>query len=178
MRCESLRNLTERFHPWCWYALAAFVVLLDQVTKQLADGGALTYNTPVEITGFFNITLRYNTGAAFSMFADAGGWQRYMLGGIAAAVSVGLVYWIAKIQPKKWVEVLGLSLVLGGAIGNLYDRVVLGHVVDFIEFHWKDAYYFPAFNIADMAISAGAACLLFDAFFLQKKSQSTESEKT
>ena len=102
------------------------------------------------------------------MFADAGGWQRYMLGGIAAVVSVVLVVWIAKLKSTKWLEALGLSLILGGAIGNLYDRVLLGHVIDFIEFHWFETYYFPAFNIADSAITLGAGCLIFDGVFLSK----------
>lgn len=164
---KSLCAKVQKWHPWVWYSIAFVSIVLDQITKKWADA-SLTYNTPVEVFSFFNITLRYNTGAAFSMFADAGGWQRYMLGGIAAVVSVVLVVWIAKLKSTKWLEALGLSLILGGAIGNLYDRVLLGHVIDFIEFHWFETYYFPAFNIADSAITLGAGCLIFDGVFLSK----------
>lgn len=161
--------------PWVWYAIAVVVIILDQITKQVADRG-LVYNQPVEITSFFNLTLRYNPGAAFSMFADWGGAQRWFLGALAAGVSVGIVVWIARLDKTRWTEALALALVLGGAVGNLYDRMVLGHVIDFIEVHGA-GYYFPAFNIADSGITVGAAILIYDALFIQPKLKKAEEQK-
>lgn len=161
---------------WLWYGIAVVVILLDQLTKNIAVS-QLVYNRPVEITGFFNFTLRYNTGAAFSMFADGGGWQRWFLGVLAAGVSVGIIVWIARLDRKHWIEALGLALVLGGALGNLYDRILLGHVVDFLHFHYMDRHHFPAFNIADAAITCGAGLLIFDALFLKRESRKNSAEK-
>lgn len=160
--------------PWVWYGIALVVLVIDQITKQIADE-RLVYNQPVELTSFFNLTLRYNPGAAFSMFADWGGAQRWFLGILAGAVSVGIVVWIARLQKSRWTEALALALVLGGAVGNLYDRIVLGHVIDFIEVHgW--GYFFPAFNIADSAITVGAGILIFDALFIQPKLKQNEEK--
>ncbi|MDO6424679.1 signal peptidase II [Saccharophagus degradans] len=167
---ESLNAFLAK-SPWVWYAIAFVVIVLDQITKQIAEA-QLLYNQPVEITGFFNFTLRYNPGAAFSMFADWGGAQRWGLGALAAGVSVAITIWIAKLDKSRWTEALALALVLGGAIGNLYDRMLLGHVIDFIEVHgW--GYYFPAFNIADSAITVGAGILIYDALFIQPKLKKT-----
>lgn len=168
-------KLLQRFHPWGWFAIALVIVLLDQLTKHIAVS-ALYEGERVIITSFFNITLRYNTGAAFSMFADKGDLGRYSLMILSLVVSVALLVWIAKLSVKKWVEIVGLTLVLGGAVGNLYDRIVLGKVVDFIEVHWQSTHFFPAFNIADSAICVGAAFLLFDAFFLSKDKKQTATE--
>jgi signal peptidase II len=126
---------------------------------------------PVEILPVLDFTLRYNPGAAFSFLADQGGWQRWFFTGVATVVSLLLVGWIARLKPEEKALAVGLSLVLGGALGNLYDRVVLGHVIDFITFHWDNA-YFPAFNVADSAISVGAAFLIFDSFFGQSANKS------
>lgn len=157
--------------PWVWYVIAFVVIVLDQVSKQVADT-QLVYNQAVEVTSFFNFTLRYNPGAAFSMFADWGGAQRWLLGALAAGVSIAIVVWIAKLDKSRWTEALALALVLGGAVGNLYDRMLLGHVIDFIEVHgW--GYYFPAFNIADSAITVGAGILIYDALFIQPKLKKT-----
>lgn len=153
---------------WLWWAIALVSIIFDQVTKIAADTG-LSYNEPLPITWFFNLTLRYNTGAAFSFLADASGWQRWFFLIISSAVSVLLLWWItrANFQNKK-LECLGLALILGGAIGNLYDRMVYGHVIDFLEFHYK-GWYFPAFNIADSCICVGAGFLLLDMVLAGKK---------
>lgn len=153
----------ERFLPWAWFAIAFIVIIFDQWTKVLANT-QLVYGEREVITSFFNITLRYNYGVAFSIFDDIDGGQRWPLAGLAFAVSVGIIVWIFKIGKKPNFEVIGLALVLGGAIGNLYDRVVLGYVVDFIEVHYME-YYWPAFNIADSSICVGAGLLLYDGFF-------------
>ena len=154
--------------PWSWFIIAAVVIVLDLWTKHLASS-AFEYNEKKEIFSFFNLTLRHNTGAAFSFLANAGGWQRWFFTVLTSIVSIVLVVWISRVGRMRIIEPLGLTLVLGGALGNLYDRVMLGYVVDFIEFHWQNRYFFPAFNIADAAITAGAALLIYDNLFLLKK---------
>ena len=146
-----------------WYALAVVVVVLDQLTKGLAEG-ALDYGRPVEVFSWFNLTLQYNTGAAFSFLSDAGGWQRYFFTAVAVVISAVLVGWLYTMPRAQRLLALALGLILGGALGNLWDRVVLGHVVDFISVHYAGR-YFPAFNIADSAITLGAACMIFDSLF-------------
>ncbi|WP_018415514.1 signal peptidase II [Teredinibacter turnerae] len=146
-----------------WYGVALLVILLDQITKNVASH-MLVLHQLEPITSFFNFTLRHNFGAAFSMFHDAGGWQRWFLAILAAGVSVLLIFWIAKLPRQKWMEALALALVLGGALGNLYDRILLGYVVDFIVVHYKE-HEWPAFNIADSAICIGAALLVWDSLF-------------
>jgi len=148
--------------PWLWFAIALAIVILDQWTKNLALAN-LEYNQKVVVTSFFNITLRYNYGVAFSIFDNIDGGQRWPLSALAFVVSLGLVFWVFKIGRKAGYEVVGLTLILGGAIGNLYDRVLLGYVVDFIEVHYN-SYYWPAFNIADSAICVGAGLIVLDAF--------------
>lgn len=160
---------------WCWYALALVLIALDQLTKLMATE-QLIYAEPVWVTSFFNFTLLHNTGAAFSFLSDAGGWQRWFFGVIAAGVSVVLMVWIARLgNTKRW-EACALALVLSGALGNLYDRVALGYVVDFISMHYR-GHYWPAFNIADAAICIGAAMLLWD-MFSGAKDDSANHDKT
>lgn len=164
---NSTSNWTQL--PWRWWAIAVVVIALDQITKHMALAFIDHYGRHT-VTSFFYITLRFNEGAAFSFLHDAGGWQRWFFATIAGVVSVVLAVWIARIhqKPGKLLETLALSLILGGAIGNLYDRVVLGHVVDFIVWHYQDREW-PAFNIADAAICAGAALLILDMIKGHKK---------
>lgn len=145
------------------YVVVALLFLLDQYTKQMAEQG-LMYAQPVPIFPGLNMTLLYNTGAAFSLFSDAGGWQHWFLGGISALVSLALVIWIARLQPAQHLLAAALTLVLSGALGNLYDRVTLGYVVDFIDVYYRN-WHWPAFNVADASICVGAGLLLLDAFF-------------
>lgn len=147
---------------WLWYGLAVLVIAFDQVTKVVAVA-ALNYGDPVVITSFFNFTLAHNYGAAFSFLSDAGGWQRWFFTAIAVLVSAVLLVWIKRLESSKRWEAFALALVLGGALGNLYDRATLGYVVDFIVVHYRD-YYWPAFNIADSAICIGAFMLVVDMF--------------
>lgn len=139
------------------------VILLDQLTKYLADA-QLVYAQPLPVLPSFNLTLLYNRGAAFSFLGDAGGWQRWFFAAIAITVSVVLVFWLRKLKPEQWLLALALSLVLGGAVGNLIDRLWLGYVVDFIQVYYG-SFYWPAFNVADSAISVGAALLIWDGLF-------------
>lgn len=159
----SLPNVAGvKRHVWLWYFLAFIIILLDQVSKYWVSHH-FNYGQPWVITDFFNLTLLHNTGAAFSFLSQAGGWQRWLFGCIAGLVSLVLIVWIARLDGAKKLEALALALVLGGAVGNLIDRVLLGYVVDFIVVHYK-SYYWPAFNIADSAICVGAGILIVDSF--------------
>jgi signal peptidase II len=145
---------------WLW--LSFFVVLIDQATKALVIGSVKMQN-PIALLPILDIVYLENTGAAFSILASASGWQRWFFILLALTVSIVLMVWLRRIRADQTILALGLSLVLGGALGNVLDRVVHGFVVDFIYFHWR-TWYFPAFNVADTAISIGAGCLLIDAF--------------
>jgi signal peptidase II len=150
-----------------WYALALVVIVLDQYTKSVASS-ELQYGQPVSVFSWFNLTLQHNSGAAFSFLSDAGGWQRYFFTAIASAISIGLLIWLYLIPRGQFMLALSLGLILGGALGNLWDRVELGYVVDFISVHYQGR-YFPAFNIADSAISVGAALMLLESFMGGKR---------
>lgn len=159
---ESLN--TQRKLPWLLFAIAFIVIVLDQLTKHLSVA-YLEYLEVAPVTPFFYLTLRFNEGAAFSFLAGAGGWQRWFFAVLAFVISLVLIVWVTRIYRQKGntQEALALSLILGGALGNLYDRVVLGHVVDFIVLHYQK-YEWPAFNIADSAICIGAVLLILDMF--------------
>ena len=153
---------------WLW--LSALVVLLDQATKVLVTSSLELYERIV-LLPILELTRLHNEGAAFSLLAGASGWQRWFFILLGTGVSLVLMIWLRRIRtPEQTVLALGLSLVLGGALGNVIDRVWLGHVVDFIHFHWGE-WYFPAFNVADSAITIGAGCLLLDAFQEGRKPQ-------
>jgi signal peptidase II len=152
---------------WLWISLG--VIVLDQASKQIAET-LLTPHQPVNLLPFFDWYLTYNAGAAFSLLADAGGWQRWLFTAIAIVISFFIVQWLRKLPDEEILTALSLSLILGGAIGNLIDRILLGHVIDYIQV-WLGSYPFPAFNIADAAISVGAALLLLSSFFGRRKAQ-------
>ena len=145
---------------WLWLSL--IIIILDQLTKSWASS-ALDYATPVAIMPMFNLTLLHNTGAAFSFLSEAGGWQRWFFALIAIVISVALLIWLKMLKPNQTLLAVGLALLLGGALGNLWDRLLFGYVVDFIDIYYGNAHW-PAFNIADSAISIGAALLIFDSF--------------
>lgn len=163
-------NAAGRFGRLAWLWLSLVVLVVDQATKVYFEGGLSLYQQIVVIPDYFSWTLAYNTGAAFSFLADSSGWQRWLFALIALVVSAVLVVWLKRLgRNETWLAV-ALALVLGGALGNLYDRVVLGHVVDFILVHWRNTHYFPAFNVADSAITVGAVMLALD-MFKSKKSE-------
>ncbi|HEX2797098.1 MAG TPA: signal peptidase II [Immundisolibacter sp.] len=139
-------------------ALAALLVMLDQASKLAVLRLLEPYQTIPLVPGF-NLTLAFNRGASFSFLADAGGWQRWLFSGMALAASVIIVILLRRTPPADRLNGLGLSLVLSGAVGNLIDRLWLGHVVDFFDVYYR-AWHFPAFNIADSAITVGAALLV------------------
>jgi signal peptidase II len=142
-----------------WLALSALVIVLDQLTKYFAIELLEPYKAQAVIPGFLNWTLAYNAGAAFSFLHDAGGWQRWLFTVLAIAVSTVLVIWLRRTDRGEWRTALPLALVIGGALGNLIDRLRVGHVTDFIEVYYQQ-WSWPAFNVADSAISVGAVLLI------------------
>ena len=144
------------------FCLAIVVVTLDQWTKSLASSG-LEYRVPVMVTHWFDLMLAHNSGAAFSFLADSGGWQRWLFSGIALVVSIVISVWLCRLPARRWLLTSALGLVLGGGMGNLLDRLIHGYVVDFIALHYG-SWYWPAFNLADSAITLGACLLIIDSF--------------
>jgi signal peptidase II len=144
-----------------WLGLSALIIILDQLSK-LAISSHFAYGEAMRITDFFNLVLAHNQGAAFSFLNDAGGWQRWLFSLIAVVASVWIVYLLRQHAQQK-LFCLSLALILGGALGNLIDRIAYGYVVDFLDFYWNSN-HFAAFNIADSAISVGAALLVLDSF--------------
>ena len=155
--------MLEILHPrrlFFWYLIAFFILILDQFTKQLITG-SFNYGDVRDITAYFNLVRVHNYGAAFSFLSEAGGWQRWALSSVAGIVSIGIIIWISRVPDNKHFERLALALILGGALGNLIDRMMLGYVVDFLDFHWSGI-HFPAFNVADSCITLGAILLIID----------------
>ena len=146
---------------WLWLSL--IIILLDQLTKQVIESSFLVFET-LPVLPFFNLTLAYNEGAAFSFLSDQSGWQRWFLSGVAAVVALILVTWMRRLKSEEWMIALSLSLIVGGAVGNLIDRILFGHVIDFLDFFLGQRHW-PAFNIADSAITIGVGLMLYDALF-------------
>ncbi len=158
-----------------WLLVSVLVIGLDQWSKHWVLTSLPEYQPVVVIDGIWNWYRSYNTGAAFSFLADAGGWQKYFFAVLAIGISGVLAFWLSRTARGDWRNALPFSLVIGGALGNLIDRFMHGHVVDFIQWHWKDAYYYPSFNIADSAIVVGAVALV--AFGVFGKHPSPASKK-
>jgi len=153
----------KEVNGWRWLPLTLAVIVLDQFTKEMVLNNLAPYESIV-VLPVLNITLMYNTGAAFSFLADAAGWQRWLFAALALGIGAAIVVWLRKLKARsQGLLACSLALILGGALGNVIDRIQLGHVIDFIHVHWNAA-YFPAFNVADSAISVGAGLLLLDAF--------------
>lgn len=142
---------------WLWLSLA--VLVADQLSKWAALAG-LDYARPLELAPIFNLTLLYNTGAAFSFLADHDGWQRWFFVILAAVIVCGLLAWLAFVAIKDWRIKVGIAVLLGGAVGNVIDRIAYGYVVDFLDFHWA-GWHWPAFNIADAAITIGVILIIW-----------------
>jgi signal peptidase II len=145
---------------WLWLSLV--VIILDQLSKQLVESSFMVFET-LPVMPFLNLTLAYNEGAAFSFLADQGGWQRWLFVLLATAVTGVLVVWLGRLQPADRLVGLALALIIGGAMGNLIDRLLFGHVIDFIDAYYGD-WHWPAFNLADSAIFLGVVLMLLDAF--------------
>jgi signal peptidase II len=162
--------------PMIWLWLAVLAVILDQVTKVAAEQ-LLTFAQPVYLLPVLDFTLLYNKGAAFSFLADQPGWQRWFFTAVSIGVSIMLIVWIKRLpRGAVWLPI-ALALILGGAIGNLIDRVIYGHVVDFISVHWNNR-YFPAFNIADSAITLGAIMMVLDVIREIKEERAAKAESS
>ena len=144
---------------WLW--LSVLIIVLDQASK-LWITSHFAYGESLAVLGIFNLVLAHNTGAAFSFLSDAGGMQRWLFSAIAIVVSAWIV-WLLRRHSAQTLFALALSLILGGALGNLIDRIAYGYVVDFLSFHWNE-HYFPAFNVADSAITCGAFLMILDSF--------------
>ncbi len=160
-----LNRLTHKSGLW-WLPISAIVFYLDQLTKSMATQSLKIYEA-VHVNTYLNWTLMHNEGMAFSFLADQSGWQRWVIGIIATTIVIWLLIWLTKTKLNQKFLNLGLVFVIGGALGNIYDRFSLGYVIDFIEVHYNE-YYWPAFNIADTAISIGALFLILDLLFGQE----------
>jgi len=159
-----------------WLALSALVIALDQLSKAWVLASLPEYTAIPVIEGFWNWYRTYNTGAAFSFLSDAGGWQKYFFMLLAAAITGLLGYWLSKTPRRDWKTALPYALVIGGAIGNVIDRLLHGHVVDFIQWHWRD-YFWPSFNIADAAIVGGAVGIAVYGLFAGKRENSAAARR-
>lgn len=157
-----------------WLALSVVVILLDQLTKYWVLTSLPEYTAIPVIEGFWNWYRTYNTGAAFSFLADAGGWQKWFFTGLAILISGVLAVWLARTPRSDWRTALPFALVIGGAIGNVIDRQIHGHVVDFIQWHWQ-GHYWPAFNLADAAIVGGAIGIALFGFIGGKQGADSRS---
>ena len=145
---------------WGWVVLG--IIFFDQVTKILADH-YLNYRQPISVFPLFNLTLVYNPGAAFSFLSDAGGWQRWFFIMLSSVISIVLFIWLLKLKPEQKLQTVSIAMILGGAIGNLIDRSIYGHVIDFLDVYFQQ-HHWPAFNVADSAITVGAILLIIDSF--------------
>ncbi len=151
-----------------WLAIALLIVLVDQFTKLLIVGSMQLGDSRM-VTDYFNIVRAHNSGAAFSFLADASGWQRWFFTGLGSVAAVFMV-WLLRSHADEKLFCFAISCVLGGAVGNVIDRVLYGYVVDFLDFHWM-AMHFPAFNVADSAITLGASCLILDEVLRVRRSR-------
>jgi len=155
---------------WLWLSLLALV--LDQASKLLIDGTMQLYQS-IPLLPSFNLTYVHNTGAAFSFLSTAGGWQRWLFAGLALVISIGITVWLTRLQKYETVLAAALSLILGGAVGNLIDRLIYGYVIDFLDVYYG-AWHWPAFNIADAAITLGVMLMLAESFGLGRSKTAGE----
>ena len=159
---------------WLW--ISVLVIALDQVTKSIAVSNLVLYQ-PVAIFPSFNFTLMHNEGAAFSFLSDQSGWQRWFFTAIAVVVSIAILVWMKRLPADHRLTAISLAFILGGAIGNVWDRMLLGYVIDFIDVYYAE-YHWPAFNIADSSIFVGACLLIFDSLRHGKHAHDTSSEQS
>ena len=156
-----------------WLSLSAITLILDQASKLAVDGNMALFDS-IPLLPSFNLTYVHNTGAAFSFLAQAGGWQRWLFAGLALIVSGIITTWLLRLEKHETLMATALSLILGGAIGNLIDRVAYGYVIDFLDVYYQQ-WHWPAFNIADSAICIGVALMLLESFGIGKKNHAGQS---
>lgn len=149
-----------------WLGLSLLAIVLDQASKLTVDGSMQLFES-IPVLPYFNLTYVHNTGAAFSFLSDAGGWQRWFFAGLAIVISGVIGVWLSRLKSHETLLAVALSLVLGGAIGNLIDRLAYGYVIDFLDVYYQN-YHWPAFNIADSAITLGVALMLLESFGVGK----------
>ena len=153
-----------------WLALSLLAVVLDQASKWAVDSSMQLYQS-IPLVPYFNLTYVRNTGAAFSFLSEAGGWQRWFFAGLAIVISIVIAVWLARLKQHETLLAVALSLVLGGAIGNLIDRLAYGYVIDFLDVYYQ-TWHWPAFNVADSAITLGVVLMLLESFGLVGSKQS------
>jgi len=166
-----------RINLWLWLGLSLVIFLIDQYTKVLIVG-SFQYGDNQTITSYFNLVRVHNTGAAFSFLASASGWQRWFFIGLGTVAAIFML-WMLKSHPSQKLFSFAIACILGGAVGNVVDRIIYGYVVDFLQFHWSwleplfPGGFFPSFNVADSAISLGAFCLILDEILRVKKTHTS-----
>ncbi len=156
---ESSVSKLPKPNALVWLIVSALVIACDQATKAVVRHVLVPYMPHVVIPHVLNWTLAFNRGAAFSLLADSSGWQTWLFGALAVVVSIGLGVWLARMPRGDWRTALPVALIIGGALGNLVDRLLHGQVTDFIQVHWH-AWSYPAFNVADSSITVGAVLLI------------------
>lgn len=172
VQSQKFHSLFRNKMAFAWLLMSTLIVVLDLWTKGIATE-SLTLYRPVELTSWLNMTLAHNYGAAFSFLSDAGGWQRWLFTGLASVITVVLVVWLVRLPTEDKLTSAALGLVIGGAIGNLIDRINNGYVVDFIDVYYRN-WHWPAFNLADSAITGGVILLLIDGIFLSVAEKRSE----
>lgn len=172
MQSEKSRAVFNNKLAIGWLMMSVLIIVLDLWTKSVASE-SLTLYRPVELNSWLNMTLAHNYGAAFSFLSDAGGWQRWLFTGLASIVTVVLVVWLLRLPVDEKLTGAALGLIIGGAVGNLIDRINNGYVVDFIDVYYKD-WHWPAFNVADSAITCGVILLVADALLQSQRQKKSE----
>ena len=162
LQAKGKKDFMPKFPMLKWLWLAVLSLGLDQASKLIIDNVMQLYESRA-VFAFFNLTYVHNTGAAFSFLSDAGGWQRWLFAGLAVGMSIVISVWLTRLKPNETFIAVALSLILGGAIGNLVDRLAYGYVIDFLDIY-SGNWHWPAFNIADSAITVGVVLMLIDSF--------------
>ena len=162
LQAKDKKDFMPKFPMLKWLWLAVLSLGLDQASKLIIDNVMQLYESRA-VFAFFNLTYVHNTGAAFSFLSDAGGWQRWLFAGLAVGMSILISVWLTRLKPNETFIAIALSLILGGAIGNLVDRLAYGYVIDFLDIYYGN-WHWPAFNIADSAITVGVVLMLIDSF--------------
>lgn len=173
-RSGKFHNLLRNKTAFLWLLLSVLIIVFDLWSKGLATE-SLTLYRPVELNSWLNITLAHNYGAAFSFLSDAGGWQRWLFTGLATVVTLVLIVWLLRLPAGEKLTSAALSLIIGGAVGNLIDRINHGYVVDFIDVYYQNMHW-PAFNLADSAITGGVVLLLIDGLFMSRSGKQSVVE--